>query len=119
MLEDSVVDAVDDCVCPHRPVRIRKHLEAVPRIAGEAGPAVCQRFKAKLTALRHHCPVQMRRVNIEGAQFTHRIGLCGDVEGEMYRFIPNSNRVDKVAGREFTVAPCPDTVPVNTRTRRI
>src|SRR5258708_36902302 len=74
VLEHGEVDGVDHRVRPHLPVRVRCHIELVPRASLEPRPTARQWYQAKLSGNGAKGSVEVRGMNVAiRAPFAHRI----------------------------------------------
>src|SRR5688572_4439027 len=99
------MNLVDQEVRPERPVRLRKHIELIPRSAFQTCAVVGQCDKQKFAPIAAQVAVQVRWVNVVvWTQLEHGSRLLNDIECQPARWFPCRNRLDKRACSEFAVA---------------
>src|SRR3954467_13997509 len=110
MVQDAKMDAMDNVVRPKPPVTLGPHVVLRPGGALEQGAAAGQRKQPELPMPGNEEAVEMRRTHILiWSPFLQGSWIRCDREFQEMRRVPNFNRLDKGAGREFAAADGPRT----------
>src|SRR2546425_12542208 len=104
VFEYSNVDLMENGIRPQAPVKGRPHRVAVPAQAFELGAPIAIRQQPELRGLRNEVTVEMRRMNVVGAQFAHHFRARDYFETEPLALFPEINLLDEGSRGEKTIS---------------